>query len=409
MVLLRQRLSWEMLDRVIYILLAVHCLSTFVSGHLTSNTEIAVLILSAVRFFFGPSQKYRWAGYMGIAAALGVFYATMLVSAVSGGQFWDVLQHNNIFRYVHDILLLFVVGLCVRNTKQLDRMLVLLFISCTMMDIYFYWQSWHGVQRPVSTYSGVLMTGAMLYVIIVPSILVRVLEEGKPKLLHYAYAIMFLMALLGVFVSGTRGAWLALGLVILGMMIFYARNLKKELLAVAVILMVTLLGTVSQSDYLFQRIFSVGDFRDQSHSERVLMWQSAANMFLDHPVLGVGLGNYKQQYQTQYIQPEAKERQQTHAHSMYLQFLAETGVVGFCGYAALFGYIVFWGWRRRRSVYGRMVLFSTVSLLLYSTTDHTIGSHEAMRLYWLLLGIGIKGVLLEERNMLIAQRMVREE
>lgn len=390
--------GWKQLDRWIYFLFVIHCLSACVSGHMASHTEIAILLLTALRVFVGPSLRYEWKGYGGILAAFGIFYGTMLISAAYGGQFLEVVRHNNIFRHAHDILLLFVIGLSVRNIDRLDRMLLMIFLSCALMSISFYWQSWHGVQRPMTTYGGVLMTGAILYVIAIPPLLVRILERGRPALLRRGCIVMFLMALLGVFVSGTRGAWLTVSIVCVVLLGAYARNMKKEILSIGLVLLVVLGGVASQSEYFLQRVSSVGNLKEQSQSERLLMWQSAANMFLDHPLLGVGLGNYAEQYQTKYISPMAKETNVTHAHSMYFQFLAETGAVGFCGYAILYGYIVFWAWRRRRNPYGRMLLFSTAALLIFSTTDYTIGSHQAMRFYWVMLGICMQGALLGERG-----------
>lgn len=55
-------------------------------------------------------------------------------------------------------------------------------------------------------------------------------------------------------------------------------------------------------------------------------------MFRDHPVLGVGLGQYKDNYQQKYILPQAKEPYLTHAHNNFLPMLAENGIIGFAGF-----------------------------------------------------------------------------
>lgn len=62
---------------------------------------------------------------------------------------------------------------------------------------------------------------------------------------------------------------------------------------------------------------------------RMDMWEAAIAMFVDHPVLGIGWGAFKHVY------PVYNELIQEagivifHAHNMYLNILAETGLAGF--------------------------------------------------------------------------------
>jgi O-antigen ligase len=60
--------------------------------------------------------------------------------------------------------------------------------------------------------------------------------------------------------------------------------------------------------------------------ERMAHWQAGWYMFLDHPWLGVGAGNYADAYPAysvgQWLEPLG------HAHNYYLNMLAELGLVG---------------------------------------------------------------------------------
>jgi hypothetical protein len=75
-------------------------------------------------------------------------------------------------------------------------------------------------------------------------------------------------------------------------------------------------------------------------SEVVVAWR----IFMDHPVFGVGLKNYKYYYQD-YAQPLGwdKRREERSAHNLFLEIAAETGLVGlaafwgYCGHG-LFGF-----------------------------------------------------------------------
>ncbi len=65
--------------------------------------------------------------------------------------------------------------------------------------------------------------------------------------------------------------------------------------------------------------------------DRMAHWYAAWNMFVDHPWLGVGIGNYG----VAYAQYGFREWPLSlgHAHNFYLNLLAETGIIGAAFYA----------------------------------------------------------------------------
>ena len=172
------------------------------------------------------------------------------------------------------------------------------------------------------------------------------------------------------------------------------------MLAAGVVVIALLIGAAGQHSGLQGRVATLGDASFQSNSERMLMWQSAWNMFLDHPLTGVGAQNYEYQYQNHYISPLAKERGQMHAHSNIFQLLAEQGIVGFASFCLLFGMILRRSWQgiRRGSFWGYMLLFSTLGLLLQGLTEFNFGNAAVIRLYWLLVGIATAGMYWEQTD-----------
>jgi putative inorganic carbon (HCO3(-)) transporter len=69
--------------------------------------------------------------------------------------------------------------------------------------------------------------------------------------------------------------------------------------------------------------------------ERLAHWQAAYEMWADKPWLGQGVGNYAAVYPAYYIPPWTEAL--GHAHNLFLNTLAETGVIG------LIAYLLFWG------------------------------------------------------------------
>lgn len=65
---------------------------------------------------------------------------------------------------------------------------------------------------------------------------------------------------------------------------------------------------------------------DYSTAERLAHWYAGIHMFLDHPWLGVGIGNYPDVYQNYYITIFVNSL--GHAHNYYINIAAEMGAIG---------------------------------------------------------------------------------
>jgi hypothetical protein len=89
--------------------------------------------------------------------------------------------------------------------------------------------------------------------------------------------------------------------------------------------------------------------------ERLAHWQTAEAMGRAHFWNGVGIGNYEPLYPAYALLnwPQALG----HAHNIYLNFLAETGVIGLGGYIVLWAAVIGFTWKASRSfdVWGRSV------------------------------------------------------
>jgi O-antigen ligase len=87
---------------------------------------------------------------------------------------------------------------------------------------------------------------------------------------------------------------------------------------------------------------------DFSTQERLAQWAAGINMFLAHPVLGVGAGNYSAAYPQYSVVcwPDSVG----HAHNYYINAAAETGVIGLVAFLALTVAMVFAGWRATQAL-----------------------------------------------------------
>jgi putative inorganic carbon (hco3(-)) transporter len=145
----------------------------------------------------------------------------------------------------------------------------------------------------------------------------------------------------GIGLSQSRGAWLGAGVAATTLLLawspFTRRLLIPCVLAGAFVMILAVAGLLPPSilDRLAQAVeyFGVFDVRNVEVTsqnwaivERMAHWQAGWYMFVDHPWLGVGAGNYAAAYPDYYVGMWREPL--GHAHNYYLNMLAELGVVG---------------------------------------------------------------------------------
>jgi O-antigen ligase len=113
---------------------------------------------------------------------------------------------------------------------------------------------------------------------------------------------------------------------------------------------------------------------------RLKLWVSAWRMFLDHPLLGVGLDNFLYEYRSKYILPDAwQEPNLSHPHNIALDFLSRLGLLGLaCGVWLLAGF-----WRTALLAYRKLTadpegralcvgfMASVADMLAHGLVDHS--------------------------------------
>jgi len=161
------------------------------------------------------------------------------------------------------------------------------------------------------------------------------------------------LCLTALYVSFSRGAWLGAAAAVLAMAVFLPRRSSAGIalvgaalalgwgLAWAGLLPASLTGRLADAaDFTTAADVRGVNINDANFAivERLAHWQAAAGMARSAPWLGVGLGNYAAAYPAFRLLnwPNALG----HAHMIYLNVLAETGVLGLITYVILWGYII---------------------------------------------------------------------
>ncbi len=152
---------------------------------------------------------------------------------------------------------------------------------------------------------------------------------------------------LGVLASMSRGAWLSLVICIFIYAWFRARRVFLPLV-LALGLGVVALATLN--DGLGSRVRDMVEMKlDNSMNTRVHLWTAYSKLFESHPLLGVGLHDGHKQLPQTYEQYGIAETFVSHAHNVYLQWLAGTGVVGLLLYLFVCLWFLIRAWNLRHS------------------------------------------------------------
>jgi O-antigen ligase len=192
-------------------------------------------------------------------------------------------------------------------------------------------------------------------------------------------------ATIALLLTQTRGAVLAFaGTLLLGVFLLSRNPKSRKVLAVTVLI------TVLVSAFLVTQLSTrYSTILDDSGLGRLAFWDAAWAMFLSSPLMGVGYGNFGGLFEL----PGEDIRRDV--HNIYLQLLAETGVMGFAIFFLLVAVALHAAWRqfhRPRHVMDQVLGFAALgailSVLSHGFVDYFFNSSPQFgALFWMTLGL----------------------
>lgn len=244
---------------------------------------------------------------------------------------------------------------------------------------------------------------ALILVALVPLAVERTLHAHGRRARLIAAAVG-LSAVTGIVFTYSRGGLLALAMCCVPMLVWVPRRKLGPMLLAGGLAALLAAVFVLPSDYV-ERLRALGQVvsaadghvpRDSALRGRLSEVTSAAMMFGDHPLVGVGYGNFEIHYPryAQQLGLDAR-REERQAHSLYLEVAAETGLVGLLAFATLLAGAGGGAWRARESLAARgdveaERLATGYGIALLGYLAGSVFLHLTYpRYFWLLLGIGL--------------------
>ncbi len=314
------------------------------TGAAVSNIAAVVMLLA---FIAAPSSlwRLRLAWHQSLGRAAVVFLLVLLLAATwSTAPFLAALKAWTGWRH---FLLLFI-ALAIFDTRSSKLLFASIFVAAaSLAAVASFLQFDFGAAQMTSDVAGGIIlrnhvTQGMA--LTAGALLALVLMVHAPRASWQQWACGAAAALMVtnvVFVAYARSAYLALAVTSLVATLGIAR--RRARLAAMGALIVAMCGAIWLSPLVSQRIErGLQEVQETNTSAvitpmgiRPVMWETAASIVRDAPLIGHGLGSFSEQYRRVVTQRYTgwKATLTADPHNQYLLILAETGLLGLAAFA----------------------------------------------------------------------------
>ena len=218
----------------------------------------------------------------------------------------------------------------------------------------------------------------------------------KSRFFKILLLVVDCLLLLTIFLTYSYGAWLGLlaAFIFLLIVLWPKRTRLKELrtglTAISLIFLIFVLAILSQIPS--QKFQSLADLSYPSLESRLIIWQSAWRIAIDHPWLGIGPGLFQEyylNYQNQML--PYLEWAVPQPHNLFLAFWLQTGLVGLTGFIWLL--ILFFRQIKSSHLISYFLMAAMIYLLAHGLVDTTYWKNDLSIIFWLLIGLSFNRLI----------------
>jgi O-antigen ligase len=307
---------------------------------------------------FGKARggaKGSWIS-LGLIAFLTAILLSCFVSVDFNLSFWgDTERMLGFFHLLHFLILYFVIITVMRAREDWENLFLFFLGAGVLVSLHGIGQRLEIIESPwgpgriIATIGNAAYVGA--YAIFNFFFVSILFFKTKNKLWRWGYAAAAFIFLLALIFSGTRGAYLGFGASLMLMMLLLAvlggnKKIKKYGLACFFALIILSVALFSAADRPFvknnsflARLTNIS-MSSSTMQTRFISWKAAAKDFSNHPILGVGHGNYAIIFD-KYFDPTFYNytRSETYfdqAHSNLIDIVSTSGLLGLLSYLSIF-------------------------------------------------------------------------
>ncbi|MEM7349825.1 MAG: O-antigen ligase family protein [Acidobacteriota bacterium] len=320
---------------------AGHLLSVW--GIALSNTLLGLTILWSG--FSRRHLRWHWPSAAPLMIPLGVYAIFFAISALTSIEPLTSAKELKTLIGLATVPLAILIVRGAAEVRRIFDLIILMMVPLALYGIGQYFLTDYGplddrIPGPFShymTYSGVLLLGVLLLFGRLTA------NKGRGQPLCWLVLLLVGSALL---LTLTRGAWIAAGVILAGVLLRHAR---RYLLAYLIALLAAGVFAAALAPETWKaRIVSITDPRNESNYDRLSMLQAGLFMIAERPLFGIGPAMVRHRYPI-YRHPTAPRFKANHLHNSFLQIAAERGLLSLAAYLWLMGAAIrltYQGYRR---------------------------------------------------------------
>ena len=282
----------------------------------------------------------------------------------------------------------FIIALCIRDKKTLFTMLAVFFVDFGIDNLVAFYQYFSGLAIRGWGFGSSVLTIAGLMVMLVPIFCVILLDSAFPNYVKVSALWALGCVGFGMYGNQSRGSWLFSMIMVPIVSLPYL--LKRFIYVVAVLAALggVVWGFSTQSQYVARFESITNTTTDGSNLGRFEVWTSSIHMFKDHPITGVGIGQWRIIYEKSYRLP-TENQHLYHAHNNFIQLLSEVGILGLLGVLIFYGSIVVDNlvtWIKKRDPYSLCSMIAVICyVFIFGQVEYTLDNSSGMRIMYFML------------------------
>lgn len=372
----------SVLDNLIFACLVLYSLSFFTA--MPINFLVTAFILGIIKIIF-----YRNKNFLEIHSKHLIFISLFILCT-----FITVCINTNAsfsyYRsyYISPLVALLLPLLFSFTYKKIITLLTLISLIFFLNACYINYQFMQNIiiERPDGFFNRYMLLCGMNLLILPILLTLSIHKNNLPKYIRIFFFVTILVNIPAIIFENTRIVWVSLFIVFF-IIIFLSINKKIYLLLIFSLLIITSYNIFQISPNSINRLQTISSTNSnvQQNYERILMWHSALNMFIEHPITGIGIGNYHKEYVSHYRSPLSKE-DTWHPHNVLLSMLAQSGLIGTIGYLLLFIYLYYKSisnYIKDKNIIDLTFLSSLLAFSLNGLTDCNFVGHNLKELTYM--------------------------
>lgn len=370
------------LDNLIFACLVLYSLTFFTTTPI--NFLVTAFILGIIKIVFYENKNFLEIHSKHLIFISLFILCTFITVCINTDASFSYYRSY----YISPLVALLLPLLFSFTYKKIITLLTLISLIFFLNAYYINYQFIQNIiiERPDGFFNGYMLLCGMNLLILPILLTLSIHKNNLPKYIRIFFFVTILVNIPAIIFENTRIVWISLFIVFF-IIIFLSINKKIYLLLIFSLLIITSYNIFQISPNSINRLQTISSTNSnvQPNYERILMWHSALNMFIEHPITGIGIGNYHKEYVSHYRSPLSKE-DTWHPHNVLLSMLAQSGLIGTIGYLLLFIYLYYKSisnYIKDKNIIDLTFLSSLLAFSLNGLTDCNFVGHNLKELTYM--------------------------